>query len=50
MKIKFIGLMGVGSDNMLYTPSGKQLCKVPQFLARIIQRSQHWIAKKTWSC
>ena len=26
--IPFIGLMGVGNDNTLYTPSGKRICKV----------------------
>lgn len=45
----FIGLMGIENDGKaLRTPSGKKLLKVPGWLARIIQHTQHWIAKKTW--
>lgn len=43
-----IGLMGVGDDGTLFTPSGKQLFKVPLRIAAFIQRVQHWIARKTW--
>jgi len=46
--MKFIGLMGVGGDGMLVTPSGKDLFRVPLRVAAIIQRIQHWFAKKTW--
>ena len=45
----FIGLMGVGSDGMLITPSGKNLIRVPMPLACRIQAVQHWIAQKTWN-
>jgi hypothetical protein len=44
----FIGLMGVKSDNTLVTPSGRELFKVPGWVAWRIQHVQHWIAKKTW--
>jgi hypothetical protein len=44
----FIGLMGVKSDNTLVTPSGRELFKVPRWVAWRIQHVQHWIAKKTW--
>jgi len=44
----FIGLMGVGNDNTLYTPSGNKICRVSAAAARHIQQIQHWIAKKTW--
>jgi len=43
-----IGLMGVDSNNVLYTPSGKRICQVPAWLAWRIQRIQHWIAVRTW--
>lgn len=43
-----IGLMGLSSDGMLITPSGKNLFKVPDWLGRAIQSTQHWIAMKTW--
>lgn len=43
-----IGLMGVGDNGMLYTPSGKTLFKLPHRLAAMVQRAQHWIAQKTW--
>lgn len=46
--IPFIGLMGVGSDCMLYTPSGRELFRAPEWAAWRIQRIQHWIAQKTW--
>ena len=49
MKIPFIGLMGVGSDNMLYTPSGVALFRVSPWAARMVQQFQHWIARKTWN-
>jgi hypothetical protein len=44
-----IGLMGVKNDGKtLVTPNGKNLSSVPSWLARRIQRIQHWVAKKTW--
>ena len=43
-----IGLMGVSSDNTLYTPSGKKICRVPAWMAWRIQSIQHWIAIRTW--
>jgi hypothetical protein len=46
--MKFTGLMGVRADGMMETPSGRELCKVPLWLAWRIQRVQHWYAKKTW--
>ncbi len=49
IKLPFIGLMGVGSDLMLYTPSGRALFRAPEWAAWRIQRIQHWIAQKTWS-
>ena len=48
MKLPFIGLMGLGRDGMLYTPSGKRIFKVPMWLGGIIQRIQHRIAVLTW--
>ena len=48
MKLPFIGLMGVSSDNTLYTPGGKKLFKVPQWASWRIQRLQHKIAQITW--
>jgi hypothetical protein len=48
MKFPFIGLMGAGSDNMLYTPSGKELFRAPEWAAWRIQAIQHWVAQKTW--
>ena len=44
----FIGLMGVGNNNMLITPKGRNLFKVPKYVAIVVQRVQHWIAGKTW--
>ena len=44
----FIGLMGVTSDGKLVTPSGKNLVRVPMWIAWRIQSVQHWIAQKTW--
>lgn len=41
----FIGLMGVGDDGTLFTPSGKRLFRVSLRLAIMIQRIQHWIAR-----
>lgn len=47
--MKFIGLMGVGDDGMLYAPgTGKKLFRVPLRLACVVQRIQHWFARKTW--
>lgn len=46
--LPFIGLMGVGSDCMLYTPNGRALFRAPEWAAWRIQNIQHWIAKKTW--
>lgn len=43
-----IGLMGVGSDGTLYTPSGKKLVRLSLRLASLVQQIQHWIAVKTW--
>ena len=43
----FIGLMGVKDNNMLVTPNGKDLFKVPKLLAIVIQRIQHFIARLT---
>ena len=48
MKLPFIGLMGVKSDNTLVTPSGRELFRVPEWAAWRIQHVQHWIAVKTW--
>ncbi len=44
----FIGLMGVESDGMLVTPSGRRLFRVTIRLASLIQRIQHWIAQLSW--
>lgn len=44
----FIGLMGVSNEGILITPSGKNICKVPIWVASKIQRIQHFIAKLTW--
>lgn len=44
----FIGLMGLGSDGTLYTPSGKKLFRMPKKLGRMVQRIQHWVAIQTW--
>lgn len=44
----FIGLMGIDSDNVLYSPGGKRLFKVPEWAGWRIQRVQHWIARLTW--
>lgn len=45
----FIGLMGVENDGKtLISPNGRNICKVPKFIAWRIQRIQHWIAQKTW--
>jgi chaperone required for assembly of F1-ATPase len=45
----FIGLMGVKNDGKtLVTPSNKKICTVPyEWIARIIQRMQHRIARLT---
>ena len=51
MKIPFIpciGLMGVGNDNTLYTPSGKRICKVPAWASWRIQKVQNAVARWTW--
>ena len=48
MKLPFIGLMGVKSDNTLVTPNGKELFKVPECLSWRIQSIQHKIAQFTW--
>ncbi len=45
----FIGLMGVGADGTMYTPSGRRFLRLPLWLASFVQRIQHWIAQKTWS-
>ena len=45
---KFVGLMGVSSTNMLIKPNGDNLFRVPKRVAMIIQRIQHWYAKRTW--
>jgi hypothetical protein len=46
--MKFIGLMGVKADGTLVSPSGKTLFHLPIRISAIIQRMQHWVAKKTW--
>lgn len=44
-----IGLMGVANDGKtLIKPDGTVMFKVPKLLALIVQRVQHWVAKKTW--
>lgn len=43
-----IGLMGVGSDGTLYTPSGNKIIKVNLFLCSIIQKIQNKIAVLSW--
>lgn len=43
-----IGLMGLKSNGMLVTPSGKELFRLPLRVASIIQRIQNRIAIKTW--
>jgi len=44
-----IGLMGVKDDGCtLVSPTGKDLFRVPSWLAWRIQRIQHWIAMRTW--
>ena len=48
MKNVFVGLMGVDGNGMMFTPSGKQLFRLPMSLASKVQRIQHWIAIKTW--
>ncbi len=45
----FIGLMGVTNDGVLVTPSGIELFKVPMRIGSVIQKMQHWIARKTWN-
>ena len=45
---KFIGLTGVSNDNVLITPSGKELFRVLRVVGMIVQRVQHWIAVRTW--
>lgn len=44
----FIGLMGINNNGVLVTPSGRNLIKVPLYIAIIIQRIQHWIARISW--
>jgi hypothetical protein len=44
----FIGLMGLGADGTLYTPSGAKLFRVPLRVGAVIQRVQQWIARRTW--
>jgi hypothetical protein len=46
----FIGLMGVGNDGMLVTPSGRNLFRLPLRLAALVQRIQHWVAQQSWRC
>ena len=43
-----IGLMGIKGDCTLVTPKGKDLFRVPLIMAILVQRIQHWIAKRTW--
>ena len=44
----FIGLMGIGDDGRtMYAPNGKRLFVIPSYLAAIIQRVQHKIARLT---
>lgn len=44
-----IGLMGVEDNGKtLITPKGNKICTVPKWLARYIQRIQHWVASVTW--
>lgn len=43
-----IGLIGLGCDGTLYSPGGKRLVRLPRWLARIVQRVQHWFAVLTW--
>jgi hypothetical protein len=49
MKLKFTGLMGVGNDGTLYTPSGNKLIRLPLYLAFRVQAIQHWYAQRTWA-
>lgn len=46
--MKFIGLMGVDSNDMMVTPSGKKLFSLPLGLSSVVQSIQHKIAQKTW--
>lgn len=43
-----IGLMGVSDNGTLYTPSNRKLFRMPLRLAIMVQKAQHWIARKTW--
>ena len=43
-----IGLMGLGNNGTLYAPNGAKLVKLPLRLAMLLQRTQHWIALKSW--
>jgi hypothetical protein len=41
----FVGLLGIGNDGKpLYAPSGGRICRAPNWLARLIQRIQHFVS------
>ena len=42
-----IGLMGVSDNGTLYAPNGKKLFRLPLRLAVLVQKAQHWIARRT---
>lgn len=48
MKIKALGLMGIGDDGMLYTPKGKELIRLPFWMGCWVQKIQHKVAVLTW--
>ena len=46
--MRTIGLMGLKSDGMLVTPSGRNLFRLPLKCATKIQAIQHKIAIHSW--
>jgi len=44
----FIGLMGVGADGTLYTPSGKKIIRLPLWLSQRIKNFCDRLARFTW--
>lgn len=44
--MKTMGYLGLGMRGELYTPRGARICVVPFLLGCVIQRAQHWFARR----
>lgn len=43
MRIRKIGLLGIGDDGTLYEPNGWRICQLPMRVAVLIQKFWNWL-------